>query len=893
MHLANHAAGPRINKSSTLPIHTHRAEAEDVPEDEVDERDPILPDSHDWMYHRPDDALRRMQQNRRSSDVPEWDYGVTSSSRSKTQSPFNVPVRSSSNQKPSSSRNLPSSVHTNDDFPFLWSDEPSNERFSFPTTASGSYEKHTYSNRHELHELNGGSSARTEDEANTGFFDQSDEDSPYSEVRASVSNIDDPTMPTATFRVIVLSLILSSLAGMANTYLMLRFPAPTISPILIIILGYPLGKLMAWLLPTKNYHLPQALGGHAFSLNPGAFNIKEHTVIAALATISIQPSYVINSLVAEETHFGRQSDHQLWADYLFTIAARVIGFGIAGGLQLFLVKPASMLWPQILAFTTILNTLHAEDDVYDKRMSRMKWFILLVCGSFVYHFIPAVFIKCLTMFCWLCWIKPWDRVLNIVTGVNGMGLLSFTFNWGEISFFGSPMVAPWWSECNFFGGFMLFAWIIMPALYFTNTWASAYFPFAGHNAYDKFGDTYRQTAVLDPPDYSFNSEKFLNYSPLFLSIGFLVSYFGGFASITAVLFNMGFNHYNDILSALRFRKPEKPDIHAKLMRRYKNVPSWWYYTTFFISFLIILIVTDYVKFRIQVVAIIVSLLLPILYSLPSGFVYAMTGQMIGTNIIADVVGGYMTQGFPEAFLMFKTLSVQTLITCLTFTGNMKLGHYMKIPPRTMFVLQLVCTIVVGVTELAVKEAMLIHIPDICSNDHPFGLTCWSANVYFITSLLWSAIGPHHVFQGKAFKFILFGLLVGAVCPILTAILRWRYKKNWLSYVSWPIIFFSIGVLPLSHSVNFTSWFIVAFVFQYYIRRYHFRWWSKYNFVTANALDFGTVVADLIIFLAIQLPVGEYNVLNWWGNTVSFKNSDAFLQPLLTVPPGGIDENRAF
>ena len=426
----------------------------------------------------------------------------------------------------------------------------------------------------------------------------------------------------------------------------------------------------------------------------------------------------------------------------------------------------------------------------------------------------------------------------------------------------------------------------MPLLYFTNTWDSAYFPFSGHNAYDKHGKIYQEKLVLDEPSYTFNLDKFKGYSPIFLSMGFIVSYFGGFASITSVLCNMFINHYDNVLGALGLKSHEKPDIHAKLMRRYQSVPSWWFFATFFIPFLLILVSADYFHFTVKDVYLIIAILLSVLYALPSGYVFAMTGQMIGTNILADVVGGYILPGLPQGFLLFKSLAVQTLVSCLEFTGNLKLGHYMKIPPKTMFLLQIVCTIITGCAELALKEVLITNVPDACHDHSSSGLTCWSPKVYFLTSLLWSAIGPDHLFAFKPFRFILWGLLAGALCPLLTLLIRWRLKKPGLSYVCWPIIFFSVGLFPVTHSVNFTMWFLVAFVFQYYIRKYYFSWWSKFNFVTANALDFGTVVSALIIF-AIQLSSHSDPVLNWSGNTIIKTTSDAYQLPIREVPSGGL------
>ena len=49
-----------------------------------------------------------------------------------------------------------------------------------------------------------------------------EEDSPFPEVRASVSNIDDPEMPCVTFRSISIGLVFVAACGMANTFFQLR-----------------------------------------------------------------------------------------------------------------------------------------------------------------------------------------------------------------------------------------------------------------------------------------------------------------------------------------------------------------------------------------------------------------------------------------------------------------------------------------------------------------------------------------------------------------------------------------------------------------------------------------------------------------------------------------------
>lgn len=48
-----------------------------------------------------------------------------------------------------------------------------------------------------------------------------------------------------------------------------------------------------------------------------------------------------------------------------------------------------------------------------------------------------------------------------------------------------------------------------------------------------------------------------------------------------------------------------------------------------------------------------------------------------------------------------------------------------------------------------------------------------------------------------------------------------------------------------------------------IRKRNFRWWSKFNYITSAAVDSGTIISVLLIFLSLQ--INGQSQLNWWGN----------------------------
>ena len=133
---------------------------------------------------------------------------------------------------------------------------------------------------------------------------EDEEDSPYAEVRASVSNMDDPEMPTTTFRMWFLGLILVPGGCCLNTFFNYRYPAPYLTPSLVLLMEYPLGKALAYALPTRTWVLPQILGGWKLTLNPGPFNGKEHLLIYMMANVVIGPAYVMNAIIVAEQYYG-------------------------------------------------------------------------------------------------------------------------------------------------------------------------------------------------------------------------------------------------------------------------------------------------------------------------------------------------------------------------------------------------------------------------------------------------------------------------------------------------------------------------------------------------------------------------------------------------------------
>lgn len=713
------------------------------------------------------------------------------------------------------------------------------------------------------------------------FDNLQDEDSPYPEVRASVSNIDDPDMPTLTIRMWFVGLILSLAGSGMNLFFNFRQPAPTVVPIVLLLIAHPLGKLLAYCLPITIYRLPRVLGGFEFSLNPCPWNIKEHVLVFIMTNISVGPAYAINAVVVAEYYYKLHLG--FWFSLVLILATQMTGFGLAGLCRRFLVWPASMVWPQNLMTCTLLNTFHAEEDE-SAGISRYRYFMLVFTGAFFFFLLPGYLFQALSMFSWVCWISPNNVALNDVFGfASGLGMSVVTFDWTVVTWIGNPLMIPWWAEVHIFAGFVMFYWILTPILYYTNTWYLAHFPMFGNQPYDRFGNAYNISRVLTSED-KFDLAAYEEYSPLYLPAAFAITYLVAFALSTNVIVHTILYHGRTLLNGFKRIRLEEDDIHYKLMKNYPEVPEWWYGSVFVIFFGLAIVAAEVWKTGMPIWALLLSVILPIIYVLPSGFIYAMTGQAISLNLLAQIIPGTLLPGQPLANMFFKAYSVQTLTESTSFVQDLKLGHYIKVPPRATFLVQLVATLISSFLQVGVKEWIFATVPDICQPDQVSHLTCPHNQVFFSASAIWGLIGPSRQFgPGSIYHPQMYAILVGALLPLPFWLMQRRRPDSWAKFVSTPIALIGVSFIPPATGINYSSWFAVGFIFQFVIRKRNFQWWSKYNYVTGAALDSGTILSVLTIFYTLQLPKGGFAV-NWWGNTVFTNTADWAGLPLLQTPP---------
>ncbi|KAG0199497.1 hypothetical protein BGX28_007255 [Mortierella sp. GBA30] len=688
---------------------------------------------------------------------------------------------------------------------------------------------------------------------------EEEDDSPIEEVRVTVSNQDDPNLPCNTFRMWFLGLLWTAIISFVNQFFYLRQTQVGIGYSVVALLSLPMGHFMARVLPTRQFNLL----GWSFSFNPGPFSIKEHVLIGTMVACNSGTAYAVDIVIMQKLWYN--SEKPFIAGMFLVITTQITGFAIAGVIRRFLIRPAHMIWPATLVVASLFRSLHAQQHEEDQgRMSRSKYFMIVAGGMFIYYWIPGFMFPTIGTIAWICWINPKNVVLSQLTGANGLGIGVIALDWAAASASVAPLVTPWFAQVNILVGFVVVAWIMVPLAYYTNLWGSKSYPIVTPMLFQANGSMYDISQVMDSESL-LDPKAYVAYGPLRMTAFFGLAYGVGFAALTATLMHVILYNGKEIVERWRSARAEDEDIHSRLMRVYPEVPDWWYGLLFVITLglsLVTCCVWEYMPWW----ALILALSLAMFFVLPVGIVQAVTNQQPGLNIITEYVIGYLLPGHAIANVTFKTYGYIVNVQALSFVGDLKLGHYMKIPPQVMFMAQLVSSIISCVINLGTATWLINTRPNVCTDEgYPF--TCRGTKTFYFSSIIWGAIGPARVFghqDGAIYSTVQWGFLAGALLPLIFWALSKKFPDTtWLKYVHWPVLLAATSNMPPVLPYMNTNGLFIGFIFAFVLRRYNYRWWSRYNYLTSAALDTGLAISGLIIFFAIQIRGRHFPY--WWGN----------------------------
>ncbi|KAG2694187.1 hypothetical protein I3843_08G125000 [Carya illinoinensis] len=692
------------------------------------------------------------------------------------------------------------------------------------------------------------------------------ENSPIEQVALTVPVTDDPSLPSFTFRTWILGTLACVLLSFLNQFFWYRREPLSITSISAQIAVVPLGHLMASTMTDRVFFKGRRW---EFTLNPGPFNVKEHVLITIFANSGAGNVYAIHIVSAVKIFYKRSMSFLV--ALLVVITTQVLGFGWAGLFRRYLVEPAAMWWPQNLVQVSLFRALHEKEKRPKDGLTRNQFFLIAFLCSFAYYVFPGYLFPMLTSVSWICWVFPTSILAQqLGSGLHGLGIGALGFDWSSISaYLGSPLASPWFATANIAAGFVLVTYVLTPIAYWLNIYKAKTFPIFSDGLFTSGGQSYNISAVIDS-NFRLDIDAYEHKGHLYLSTFFATYYGISFACLAATVVHVFLFHGREMWQLSKSALQENNmDVHTKLMRKYKQVPQGWFICILLVNIVVTIFTCQYYNDQLQLPwwGVLLACCIALFFTLPVGVIRATTNQAPSLNVITEYIIGFLYPGYPVANMCFKVYGYISTKQGITFLEDFKLGHYMKIPPRSMFVAQVMGTLVAALVHLGTAWWLMDSIPNLCDRELlPAGSpwTCPSDHVFYDASVIWGLIGPQRIFGDLGqYALINWFFVAGAIAPVLVWLAHKAFPHiHWIRLITMPVLLGATVNMPPATAVNYTSWILIGFISGFIAYRYYRERWSRHNYVLSGALDAGLAFMGVLLYLCFGMKDIS---LNWWGS----------------------------
>jgi OPT family oligopeptide transporter len=335
---------------------------------------------------------------------------------------------------------------------------------------------------------------------------------------------------------------------------------------------------------------------------------------------------------------------------------------------------------------------------------------------------------------------------------------------------------------------------------------------------------------------------------------------------------MFLHHSRQLWEQLRSRllNNKRNDLHCRLIALYPDVPDWWFVIVSLLAVVVIMIVAD-VSQMLAWYNVLFALSVPVIFVLPFGMVTSITGQFTqnqGVYYLMVTIASALWASDRSRMMTFIAIGYTTYCQTLDLVSNMKLGHYMKIPPRRLFLVQaltcLVCSsLSVGIQYYFYAVRQYYNQEGALEYRSQYDLTNVGAAITNNINFFNSSTPRNRQF--------LWSLLIGAVLPIPFWFAIRRFK--WCHLVHIPLMLATVSWMPLVDAGTLFTWLAIGLVTTMFFKK---ECWKRHIYLTSSALDAGLYLCLFII----GGPLVYYNINfpTWWGTGGSSGSGCTFSIP---------------
>lgn len=677
-------------------------------------------------------------------------------------------------------------------------------------------------------------------------------------VRETVSLTDDPTIPVLTFRYFILSTLFIIPGAFIDTINAFRTTSAAYSIFFVQIASHAAGKWLATTLPRRRVKIL----GFCFQLNPGPWSIKETTLVTITAKSGATGNLATNALALVEVYFGVRVPAVVALLFMWSIV--FIGYSYAAIAKNVVSNDPQFPWPQSLMQTALLQTQARES----KRSGRIQMSVFYACalGFCLWHFLPEYLFPMLSSVAVLCYMAPTNPTVNFLgSGLGGMGLLNFSFDWANIT--SLVMIYPYWVQVIQFIGFIVGAWILIPLAKWSSLFSFKH-GLMSNKLFTSTGDLYPTDQLLTPEGL-FNSTAYAHYGPVHLGAqrawNMLFDYAGYISGIVwVVLFG-----FSKLKRSWGTKRQDFNDRLNKLNRAYDDVPMFWYGIMFVISLMALFYVYISGYLFMPWWACLVGLVVGSIIVTPLMWLYAMSNFQLPIGTFNELLYGFLVQNqsyrHPGGASFFGSVAGNAWYRSQYHLELMKLGFYNHIPPRAVFFSQCYGELIgVPINYFTFRWVMSTKW-DYLTGKLVDPLHQWTGQTvvtYHTNAIQYVVLGPRRLFEN--YPLLPYGFLLGLSAPLTVFFLHKRFPQSGLQFHLWnTTVFFA----TMSHfygniSTGYFSKFIAGTFVMFYIYRYRHALWRKYNYVAAAGLDTGFNLAVSMLFILFSFGI---KAPNWFGN----------------------------
>jgi OPT family oligopeptide transporter len=455
-----------------------------------------------------------------------------------------------------------------------------------------------------------------------------------------------------------------------------------------------------------------------------------------------------------------------------------------------------------------------------------------------------------------------------------------------------------------------FAGVIIIIMYYSNAFWAAFMPINSNNAFDNTAKVYNASMVLNA-NHQVDLDKYRTYGPPYYAVANLFVTGAKFVYYTFSIVYVFIRYWRPlkkafwgmIVNAIKRKSIYTgfEDGHTRMMRRYKEVPEWWYGLVFLFGFVISIIAVEAWPTQTPWYSIVGVVGVGALLTIPWVIIESIANTGISLDVIWQLLPGVWWPGRPLPQLIILMLGGAFEQMAGGFTTELKYAHYAKIPPRAVFRGHVLAVVVNCIIYCIILEVMVIYFnadDTLCQWNNAQHMVCAYANQVWASVIFFGAFGTNNMF--KLYPALPWCFLIGAVAglvwvlsekymPLARLWLKTRVRDtSFAAFDKWfwvpAAAFFSTlnPAIALSGAVQWagnnnltyaTLQLYLAWYFQFFLKRRYTAWWGKYAYLIFAGANVGIAVSGLIITLVFSFGAGKDVSFAWWGNKVAQQGYD--------------------